>query len=179
MLWFTADTHFGHAAIVTHCGRPFRDVYDMDTSIIQRINLCVRADDTLYHLGDFAWTGRWREYRERIACSTIHLVIGNHDTSRRVKQAIKDGLFASVGHYVRLKSPVRAVMCHYPIEHWEPTFAHLHGHTHGGLVPLKPGRLDVGVDAQSFAPVSEGVVRELAETAAKVVTADRHAEVVV
>lgn len=47
MIWFTSDTHFGHAAIVTHCHRPFRDVDDMDNYILNRLNLCVKPDDTL------------------------------------------------------------------------------------------------------------------------------------
>lgn len=169
MLWFTSDTHFGHSAIVSHCGRPFRDVDDTDNYILFRLNSCVMPEDTLYHLGDFAWTNRWREYRDRIECENIHLVVGNHDSSKQLKQAAKDGIFDSIQHYVRLKigknvhSPVylRAILCHYPIQVWEPGFVNLHGHSHGKLLPEVMGRKDVGVDAQSFSPVSEGLVRDM------------------
>lgn len=168
MIWFTSDTHFGHAAIVSHCRRPFRSVDDMDSYILDRLNQCVQPADTLYHLGDFAWTSRWREYRDRIACQTIHLIAGNHDNSKQLKQASRDGLFESIDYYARLKigktgSPnhLRVICCHYPIQMWEPGFVHLHGHTHGSLLPEIEGRKDVGVDAQSYSPVSEGMVREM------------------
>lgn len=162
MLWFTADTHFGHAAIVSHCHRPFSSVEQMDEYIISRLNLCVKPSDVLYHVGDFAWAGEWREYRDRIACQTIHLVAGNHDSSRQLRRATKDNLFASVSYYCRVKqNGIRAILCHYPIQIWQPGFVHLHGHSHGCLLPEIQGRKDVGVDAQSFSPVSEGLIREM------------------
>lgn len=162
MLWFTSDTHFGHSAIVSHCHRPFKSVDDMDTYIIDRLNRCVKPSDELYHLGDFAWTGKWREYRDRINCQTIYLIAGNHDSSRQLKQATKDGLFSSISYYERVKRDgIRAILCHYPIQSWQPGFVHLHGHSHGHLLPEVEGRKDVGVDAQSFSPVSMGAVKEM------------------
>lgn len=161
-LWFTSDTHFGHSAIVTHCGRPFTSIEHMDTYILDRLNRCVKPADTLYHLGDFAWTHRWREYRDLISCQHVHLIAGNHDSSRQLKQAARDGLFESISYYERIKRDgIRAILCHYPIQSWQPGFVHLHGHSHGALLPEIPGRKDVGVDAQSYSPVSLGMVREM------------------
>lgn len=141
----------------------------MDEYILARLNRCVKPEDTLYHLGDFAWTNRWREYRDRILCENIHLIAGNHDTGKQLKQAEKDGIFDSISFYMRLKIgksntlPVylRAILCHYPIQVWQPGFVHLHGHSHGCLLPEIEGRKDVGVDAQSFSPVSIGMVQEM------------------
>lgn len=162
MIWFTADTHFGHTSIISKCHRPFKSVEDMDEGIISRINLCVKPTDILYHLGDFAWTGTWRAYRDRIHCQTIHLIAGNHDSSRQLIKAKKEGLFESIERYQRIKADgLRVIACHYPIQIWEPGFVHLHGHTHGSLVPHIDGRKDVGADAQSYAPVSEGIIREM------------------
>lgn len=163
-LWFTSDTHFGHSAIIHHCGRKFSSVEMMDSYIIDRLNSCVKRSDTLYHLGDFAWTNRWREYRDRIECQNVHLIAGNHDSSKQLKQAAKDNLFVSISYYLRLKyNGFKVILCHYPIESWQPGFVHLHGHSHGMLLPEIQGRKDVGVDAQSFSPVSEGLVREMVE----------------
>ncbi|MBL8880695.1 MAG: hypothetical protein JNG88_16400 [Phycisphaerales bacterium] len=57
MIWFTADTHFGHANIIKHCRRPFASVEEMDETLLRNINARVGRSDTLYHLGDFAL--RW------------------------------------------------------------------------------------------------------------------------
>lgn len=32
-VFFTSDTHFGHANIIKYCGRPYRDVTQMDAEV--------------------------------------------------------------------------------------------------------------------------------------------------
>jgi hypothetical protein len=53
--FFTSDHHFGHASIVAYCGRPFRDVDEMNEAMVAAWNSRVTHADTVYHLGDFAW----------------------------------------------------------------------------------------------------------------------------
>ena len=82
--WVISDTHFGHYNIIKYCDRPFSNVYDMDDTMLANINEIVKEDDVLYHLGDFAF-GREigakaiKEYRSRIDCKNVVLVLGNHD----------------------------------------------------------------------------------------------------
>jgi calcineurin-like phosphoesterase family protein len=33
MLWFTADSHFGHTSILDYCQRPFGSVEEMDAAL--------------------------------------------------------------------------------------------------------------------------------------------------
>lgn len=54
-IWFTADPHFGHATINRHCERPCASVAQMDEELLRNINDRVSPEDTLYHLGDFAF----------------------------------------------------------------------------------------------------------------------------
>ena len=79
-VWFTSDTHFGHANILKYSDRPFlspRDsearaanggtwdrsphrissesVRQMDDSLIDHINAHVQRNDVLWHLGDFVF----------------------------------------------------------------------------------------------------------------------------
>jgi len=49
--WFTGDFHFRHSNIIRYCNRPFRDVAEMDRTILERLNATVRPNDTLYFLG--------------------------------------------------------------------------------------------------------------------------------
>lgn len=53
-VWFTSDTHFGHANIVKYSGRPFEDVYEMNAALVRNWNETVKPGDLVYHLGDFA-----------------------------------------------------------------------------------------------------------------------------
>ena len=109
MYYFTADSHFGHANILKYCKRPFKNVLEMDKVIIDNINKVVQPGDTLYHLGDFAFArGRYeisqiREYRNRINCKNIILILGNHDphtSTDQPKPWLKD-IFSGV--YIRMK----------------------------------------------------------------------------
>lgn len=83
MTYFISDTHFGHANIIRYCSRPFSSVEEMDDAMIRRWNATVSPNDTVYHIGDFAFgnTGRIRHYREQLNGS-IYLVTGNHDRHR-------------------------------------------------------------------------------------------------
>ena len=87
-IWFTSDTHFGHANIIKFVGRPFKSVEEMDETIIERWNECVRPGDSVYHLGDFALmqrtTAEVEEYVKRLRGQKF-LIYGNHDHKRTRK----------------------------------------------------------------------------------------------
>jgi len=79
--WITSDHHFGHAAIIGYCGRPFRDIETMDDVLVDNWNLCVAPDDTVFHLGDLT-LGNKRKAAETIVPrlnGRIVLIRGNHD----------------------------------------------------------------------------------------------------
>jgi calcineurin-like phosphoesterase family protein len=44
--WFTSDFHFGHFNIIRYCNRPFTSTEEMDTCIVDRMNQCVKSNDT-------------------------------------------------------------------------------------------------------------------------------------
>ena len=48
MIYFTADTHFGHANVVWMCGRPYPDVEVMNEAMIAAWNERVHGNDTVY-----------------------------------------------------------------------------------------------------------------------------------
>lgn len=154
-LWFTADTHFGHQAMLRH--RPWPSVHEMDEALIKLWNLAVRPEDEVWHLGDFAWE-RPESYFPRLN-GTIHFVLGNHD-NRKELNALTD---VHDVRYLRLQKQ-RLFLSHYPHRAWRNSHhgsLHLFGHTHGDFAPW--GRsMDIGVDAQAFAPVAfDEVVAQL------------------
>jgi calcineurin-like phosphoesterase family protein len=114
-VFFTSDTHFGHAAIIRHQKRPFASIDAMDTALIMRWNACVRPADTVYHLGDFCYRSGTKtavDYMARLS-GTIHLIRGNHDD-----HTVRDhaAAFASVQDMLTLKiDGQRIVLFHYPL----------------------------------------------------------------
>ncbi len=88
MIFVTSDSHFDHCNIIRYCNRPFKNVTDMNDTIIRNWNRVVRPEDTVYHLGDFALTGtsRYKYFLDKLN-GTIILVTGNHDKSvKRMKE---------------------------------------------------------------------------------------------
>jgi len=78
-IWFTADTHFGHANIIKYCDRPFQDAHEMNVTLTNNWNSLVKPNDTVYHLGDFSFNAG--KYIDKLNGKII-LIYGNHDKRR-------------------------------------------------------------------------------------------------
>lgn len=163
MIYFIADTHFGHENIIKHCDRPFNDVDEMDNTILENINKVVKPKDILWHLGDFAWHNP-KNYVDNIRCNNIYILHGNHDVSnkRNLVKLHKDGHIRY--HHYKYSSVIcdlkwhghKFKLCHYPLDSWESMqhgSIHLHGHTHGNSSKMN-NRIDVGVDVTDYKPIS-------------------------
>ena len=168
--WFIADTHLGHFNILRFCNRPFKTIEEHDETIINNWNSVVRPDDTVYHLGDFAFRSARdpNQYAKRLNGKKF-LILGNHD------KHLPDKEFTILGHYHVLKQavfgrnsddPPLIVLCHYPFSSWASAFHgsyHLFGHVHGRSAAYDTNslRLDVGVDCHHFYPISYDEVKVL------------------
>ena len=47
MLYFTADTHFGHENVIRFCGRPYATAAEMDEALMENWNSRVKDNDTV------------------------------------------------------------------------------------------------------------------------------------
>ncbi len=153
-VWFTADTHFGHAGALSLYRRPFATVAAMNEAMIERWNATVAPGDEVWHLGDFALrtgTDAAAALLERLH-GRKHLLTGNNDPPDIAGLAG----WSSVQPYAELAvGGVRLVLCHYALRTWNGMAKgalNLHGHSHGRLKPL-PRQTDVGVDVWDFRPV--------------------------
>ena len=77
--FFTSDTHFNHANIISFCNRPFKDVEQMNEVMIANWNHVIGKDDSVFHLGDFCLGGaaEWTKILDRLN-GKIYLIMGNH-----------------------------------------------------------------------------------------------------
>lgn len=166
--FFTSDTHFGHANIIKLCNRPFKDVEEMNEKLIENWNKVVSEDGTVFHLGDFAFggSGLWNSVIPRLN-GQIYLIIGNHDR-KNLRQGYM-GKFADVLPQMQIQIEKRSIyLNHYPFLCYGRNDAdavwQLFGHVHSGptssgldcdrLVHLFPYQYDVGVDNNSYTPIS-------------------------
>jgi calcineurin-like phosphoesterase family protein len=148
MIWFTADTHFGHANIIKYCNRPFSSIEEMDSEIVNRWNACVKDIDDVYHLGDFCF-GDPRKYFRQLN-GTVRILPGSHD-----KELYKLGN-SVLEKMVTLKLEPNITLCHYAMRSWPLSHYatwHLFGHHHGKLEPYGLS-FDVGADCWNYYPVS-------------------------
>jgi calcineurin-like phosphoesterase family protein len=160
MIWFTADSHFGHPGILIHQSarlNAFETVENMDAEIIAQFNSVLRPNDELYHLGDFCWqASRAGHYRQRLNVRKLHIVRGNHDSSSLAKHCSTfNDMLCRKFQVEGREHPVKIHMLHYPMLSWDALHhggIHLYGHSHGRyedqLEAIFPGRraMDVGVD---------------------------------
>ena len=163
MVYFTADTHFGHNAIIRMCSRPFEDVNEMNRALIDSWNARVHGDDTIYIVGDMFYRCTDVESILRRLHGRKRLILGNHDESW-LKQADYGRYFISIDHYLEISDGAHALtLCHYPMVTWKHDHrsymihGHIHANTDADFWPLLREReraLNAGVDINGYQPVT-------------------------
>ena len=163
MIYYIADTHFGHENVIEMCNRPFQNIEEMNTALIENWNRKVKGHDTVFVLGDMFFRCRDAEAILGQLKGKKRLLIGNHDGSWMTKldasryfESIDTMLETSVGGY-------GVTLCHYPLLSWrhmKKTYmihGHLHADTSADFWPLLRVRdrvLNAGVDVNHYEPVT-------------------------
>lgn len=175
-VFFTADTHLGHANIIRYCKRPWLQPEDldengnwinkhvalirqreMDRDLISNWNNVVKTSDTVYHLGDFCLgtAEEFKKYKWQLNGNII-FIDGNHDKSMR----------KAIGKQPQIRTikvnNQTIILSHFALRVWDGSHFnswHLFGHSHGTLASQGKS-FDVGVDAWQYTPVSFDQVKE-------------------
>lgn len=164
-IWFTSDQHYNHAKSIIFGNRPYRDVEEMNEGLIKNHNECVHKNDTCYMLGDFGF-GRLedlKKIRYRLN-GKLHLILGNHCFKNKLD---KVSWFTSVSVLKEINiNKQHITLCHYSMRVWNRSHynsQHLFGHSHGKLEGQGKS-FDVGVDCNSYRPISFEEVQEKMKT---------------
>ena len=176
-IFFTSDTHFCHKNIIKFCERPFKDIKEMNETLVENWNREVGPTDIIYHLGDFCFAGsaEWHSILGRLN-GRINLIIGNHD-EKNLRQGYMN-LFESVSYQQHIViGPDNFYLNHYPYLCYPGHHSHtyqLFGHVHSSPFKfdgtdakrmqdnISPTQYDVGVDWNDFKPVSyEELIKKL------------------
>ncbi len=164
--WFIADTHFSHVNIIRYANRPFANVEEMDSALIDNWNQCVSEDDQVFFLGDFG-LGRV-QYLQSI-CTKLKgskiCIRGNHDAnpsrmSRIGFAVVLEAAFLKIGHH-------NVELIHVPTDPPSPYFQ-LHGHVHDKKPnKLISNQLNLCVEVWDYKPVSEKAILSILDKASQ------------
>lgn len=167
-LFFTADEHYGHdnrnGGIIHMCNRPFANLDEMREEFIVRHNAKIppgMKNAVTIHLGDMFW--RKLSVDDCIAIvyrlNGGHVYIrGNHEeVFNRPGSERLHAMFQDMDDVKLLHVGKQLVwLSHYAHRVWPKSHVgsyHVYGHTHG-VLPVYRRSMDVGVDANDYAPVS-------------------------
>lgn len=169
MHYYISDTHFGHFNIIKHCNRPFSSAEEMDKIMIENWNFKVSKNDTVFILGDFAFSKASPiEYLKKLN-GQKNIIVGNHDydiTKRRMAY-INSKIFNNICNYLEIKDNlngkvVKIIMSHYPMVEWNGFYKgtlHLYGHIHNNannegfkIMSKIDHAYNVGADILDFTP---------------------------
>lgn len=168
--YFTSDTHFGHAGMLSDRmsrPRPFASREEHDEHLVAAWNNRVRPGDRVFHLGDVAYGCSLAHARSVFDRLVGHktLIRGNHE-ARGERLPWEGGIHDVLRLSVRdrgMPSPVDLWLSHYAHLSWPDLRRgrlHLYGHSHGSISPTARAA-DVGVDCWAFRPVTIPEILEL------------------
>lgn len=130
--FIVSDTHFFHDNILKYNRFNFNNIEQMNDYIIHCWNSTISKNDKVLHLGDFA-LGQNLEAIEniiKILNGKITLIIGNHDTPKKIK------LYSKYFNIASVIKKNNCILTHCPIHPYlfnnEIKF-NIHGHIHNNV----------------------------------------------
>ena len=168
--FFTSDEHLGHHNIIQYCGRPFKNVDEMNDVIIENHNAVVGHHDHVLHAGDF--TMRDYDYAMEFAkkLNGYHTFLhGSHDKWMPLRPHERFASWQKIAFANEdiwrfpVPTEVPVYVCHYALRVWPRSHYNswmLFGHSHGRLPP-EGKSWDIGVDNNRFFPVSWEQIQEI------------------
>jgi calcineurin-like phosphoesterase family protein len=173
--WVISDTHFNHKNILNFTDengnpvRSFSSVEEMNETMIERWNECVKPGDKIYHLGDvffghIDWiVNNWHRLNGK-----KRLIVGNHDD---IPNIVKRGMFEKVDMW-KVFGEHNLLFTHVPVSHQtifhervkngKKPLMNVHGHIHNNASPA--GRyVNVSVEATDYRPIHIDELAKLAK----------------
>ena len=161
MDFYISDLHFGHANIIGLCKRPFKDIAEMNETLVANWNAAVGARDTVYVVGDLFYRSESdpEDILRRLK-GKKYLILGNHDKDwtklvdlSKYFEDVRDILTVNCGRG-------NATLCHFPMLFFEGKY-HIYGHVHAredfphkATLRSMANAFNAGADVNGFRPVT-------------------------
>lgn len=154
-----SDMHLGHKHIIDYEKRPFRDVEEMDKTIIENWNKTVSKEDRVFVLGDISFYNKdkTKEILNGLNGRKI-LILGNHDRERSLGWWRDAGITEAINYPIILEEFY--ILSHEPVYLSESMpYANIHGHIHR-LQYNNYQYFNVSVECVNYTPVSFESIKE-------------------
>ena len=130
-IYIISDTHFNHKNIIDYCNRPFKDINEMNNTIIDNWNKYVKKEDIVYHLGDFFLGSKFdlKDIVDRLN-GTIYLIRDNHD--RLTVKSYEDYGIIVLKNAPIIMDDYKIMLSHRPLPDTmiKDGYINIHGHIH-------------------------------------------------
>lgn len=175
MIYFTSDLHLNHDREFIWGPRGFKNVYEMNETIIKNWNKTINTEDDVYVLGDLMLGDNEAGIKIiKQLKGKIHVVLGNHDTSTRIELYnqcfnIVEICYATqikINGWVYFLSHYPTMTCNLEKEFSKHCILNLYGHTHqqNNFYNGLPFCYHVGLDSHNCIPISaEQVIKDIQE----------------
>jgi calcineurin-like phosphoesterase family protein len=164
--YLTSDTWFGRPNIINIGNRiSFSTVEEMNSQLIKNWNKKVRKNDTIIHLGNFAWDADTARYALEKLNGKIYFILGNADHAIDEVAEEFDNVIIIENEILHL-SNFNIVLSHYPLEVWngkEAGVIHAHGHTifsHKTDLRIQK-RFNVCTDHWEYTPIKLSLINDI------------------
>jgi len=127
-VYLIGDTHFGHRNILKYRNQ-FKSIEEHDQTIIDNFNKVIKKRDSVYFMGDIAFTDEGFKLLEKLNDCKKTLILGNHDW-----QHFKGDKFEAFKYFDNVVASMKKKGCwltHIPIHPNELRGSYcIHAHTH-------------------------------------------------
>tara|TARA_Y100000356_G_C11184144_1_gene248515 strand:+ start:9 stop:551 length:543 start_codon:yes stop_codon:yes gene_type:complete len=160
-----SDTWFGRPQILQIANRiQFNNVDEMNQQLIKNWNKTVKKNDTVFHLGNFAWDPQTARQVLRKLNGQIYFIIGTADEALLDIESEFDNISVLEDQIIDLPQ-FDSVIAHYPLEVWngkDTGTIHFHGHTvysHKTDLDMM-NRVNVCTDFWNYTPIKYSTIKD-------------------
>ena len=144
-IFMSSDLHLNHKNIIRYCDRPFKNVNDMNNTLVSNWNKMINPHDTVYYLGDLSFRNH-TEYWKSLLNGRIIYIKGNHDRFRAYPY--KFIIYADMDFF----------LTHNPQNKISNQIWTIHGHSHNNphhpLINHEDKTINVSCDVTNYTPIN-------------------------
>jgi len=156
-VYLISDLHLGHANIIRYCNRPFRNVGEMNRTLIRNWNAVVEPENTVFFLGDLCFgrdSGTPESWLKRLA-GQIVFIRGSHDNgipedSTFLYEIVSVGSLLLYLVHNAYDAP----------QDWDGWI--VHGHNHNKRPFIDGKRINVSAEVIGYRPISLAAIIDCA-----------------